>query len=154
MDETQVSSALLPPKQETAFEKKAKASLLPANHILVGDFEYAMLLLNQQIGAVKFDSLKPLFLALYQSGIHYGQVMPDTAPLTFPSFGNKSKSIITVSQLVDLKSQALQLTTQGKFVEAVELFRQILTSLPLLLATSQDVGVIKGLIEVSREYIL
>lgn len=66
-----------------------------------------------------------------------------------PAVGQK------LSDLVARLQVAYQLTTQGRFGEAVERFRAILLSVPLLVVeTKQEVSEAAQLVEIAREYIV
>ncbi|XP_013393085.1 coatomer subunit alpha [Lingula anatina] len=62
---------------------------------------------------------------------------------------------LKLASLVQRLQTAYQMTTQGKFAEAVDRFRSILLSVPLLVVdTKQEITEAQQLIEICREYIV
>ena len=62
---------------------------------------------------------------------------------------------LKLSELIQRLQRAYELTTNGKFAEAIEAFRSILLSVPLLVVDSkQEIAEAQQMIEVCREYIV
>jgi coatomer subunit alpha len=60
-----------------------------------------------------------------------------------------------LNDLIQRLQKSYELTTNGKFAEAVETFRAILLSVPLLVVDSkQEIAEAQELIEMCREYIV
>ncbi|MGH0180841.1 UNVERIFIED_CONTAM: hypothetical protein FKN15_012720 [Acipenser sinensis] len=119
-------------------------SQLPVDHILAGSFETAMRLLHDQVGVVNFRPYKQLFLQTFTRGHPCYLGLPSLPSLrgnpqrnwkeaspksSLPAVGLK------LSDLIGRLQQCYQLTTGGKFEEAVDKFRAILLSVPLLVVT-------------------
>lgn len=124
-----------------------------------------MRLLHDQVGIVNFDEYKQIFLQLYSRSRTAFTALPSlpslyayplrnwrdahSPKLFFPAIGLK------LGELVDRLQAAYRLTTNGKFQEAVEKFRSILLSVPLLVVDSrQDILESQQLIEICKEYIV
>ncbi|KAI9544317.1 hypothetical protein NQZ68_001189, partial [Dissostichus eleginoides] len=139
-------------------------SQLPVDHILAGSFETAMRLLHDQVGVVSFEAYKPLFMQTLSRG--------RTCHLGLPSLpclrGNPQRNWkdcgakqglpavgLRLSDLIARLQQCYQLTTSGRFEEAVERFRAILLSVPLLVVDNkQEIAEAQQLITICREYIV
>ncbi|MED6268154.1 hypothetical protein CHARACLAT_019377, partial [Characodon lateralis] len=139
-------------------------SQLPVDHILAGSFETAMRLLHDQVGVVNFAPYKSLFMQTLSRG--------RTAYLGLPSLpclrGHPQRNWkdcgakqglpavgLRLSDLISRLQQCYQLTTAGRFEEAVERFRAILLSIPLLVVDNkQEIAEAQQLITICREYIV
>ncbi|KAJ7307546.1 hypothetical protein JRQ81_009571 [Phrynocephalus forsythii] len=122
-------------------------SQLPVDHILAGSFETAMRLLHDQVGVVTFAPYKQLFLQTFARGRTTYQALPSLpAMYGFPHRNWKEAGLKNAVPAVGLKLNDLiqrlqvcyQLTTAGKFEEAVEKFRAILLSVPLLVVDNKQ----------------
>lgn len=139
-------------------------SQLPVDHILAGSFETAMRLLHDQVGVVRFDQYKQLFLQTYSRSRTCFVGLPSVPALFgYPHRNWKEAGGRAGVPAVGLKLNALvqqlqtayQLTTTGKFPEAIDRFRSILLSVPLLVVESkQEIAEAQQLLEICREYIL
>jgi coatomer protein complex subunit alpha (xenin) len=139
-------------------------SHLPADHIVAGSFETAMRLLHDQVGVVDFEPYKPLFMMAFSRGRTCYLALPSTMPLYgYPHRNWKEAGAkagvpavgLKLNDLVQRLQSAYQLTTQGKFQDAVEKFRSILLGVPLLVVDKkQDISEAQQLIDVCREYII
>ncbi|CAG2110571.1 unnamed protein product [Medioppia subpectinata] len=139
-------------------------SKLAVDHVLAGSFETALRLLHDQVGAVNFEPLKPLILTIYSrsktayQGLSYLSTLHcypqrnwrDAGPKGgLPAIGCK------LSDLIQRLQTCYQLTTGGKFQEAVEKFRSLLLNVLFLVAdTRQDITEAEQLLEICREYTL
>lgn len=139
-------------------------SQLPVDHVLAGSFETSMRLLHDQVGVVSFDVYKQLFLQTYSRSRTCFQALPSLPPLFgYPQRNWKDAGArkglpavgLKLNTLVQQLQVAYQLTTGGKFTEAVTKFRSILLSVPLLIVDSkQEISEAQQLIEICREYIV
>ncbi|KAH9509800.1 hypothetical protein Btru_045233 [Bulinus truncatus] len=139
-------------------------SQLPVDHVLAGSFETAMRLLHDQVGVVQFDGYKQLFLYTFSRSRTCYVGLPSLPPLFgYPHRNWKDAGPRNGVPAVGLKLPALvqqlqaayQLTTAGKFAEAIEKFRSILLSVPLLVVDSkQEIAEAQQLLEICREYIV
>ncbi|KAK0050417.1 coatomer subunit alpha [Biomphalaria pfeifferi] len=139
-------------------------SQLPVDHVLAGSFETAMRLLHDQIGVVQFDGYKQLFLLSYSRARTCYVGLPSIPPLfgyphrNWKDAGPKSGVPavgLKLAALVQQLQTAYQLTTAGKFADAIDKFRSILLSVPLLVVDSkQEIAEAQQLIEICREYIV
>lgn len=140
-------------------------SRLAVDHIAAGSFDSAFRLLNDQIGVVNFDPLKPLAMWIYaRSRVAFpGLSYFDCSLYSYPQrnwsdAGSKEGLPCLTIKLKDLFQRlqtAYQLTLAGKFTEAIEKFRSLLWCIAFLVVDSdQDVSEAKQLLEICKEYIL
>uniref|UniRef100_A0A8B9NB68 Coatomer subunit alpha n=2 Tax=Accipitrinae TaxID=8955 RepID=A0A8B9NB68_9AVES len=139
-------------------------SQLPVDHILAGSFETAMRLLHDQVGVTNFGPYKQLFLQTYARGRTTYQALPCLPTMYgYPHRNWKEAGLKNALPAIGLKLNDLiqrlqlcyQLTTAGKFEEAVEKFRSILLSVPLLVVDNkQEIAEAQQLIAICREYIV
>nr|XP_011420529.2 coatomer subunit alpha [Crassostrea gigas] len=139
-------------------------SQLPVDHILAGSFETAMRLLHDQVGVVQFDTYKQLFLQTFSRSRTCYQGLPSIPPLFgFPHRNWKEAGAragmpavgLKLNTLVQQLQVAYQMTTTGKFGEAIDKFRSILLSVPLLVVENkQEISEAQQLVEICREYIV
>ncbi|KAK2187376.1 hypothetical protein NP493_168g04047 [Ridgeia piscesae] len=139
-------------------------SQLPVDHILAGSFETAMRLLHDQVGVVQFEAYKQHFVSTFTRARAVYTALPSLPPL----FGHPHRNWreagarggvpmvgLKLSDLVQRLQVAYQLTTQGKFADAIEKFRTILLSVPLLVVDNkQEIAEAQQLLEICREYIV
>ncbi|XP_076455879.1 coatomer subunit alpha-like [Babylonia areolata] len=139
-------------------------SQLPVDHVLAGSFETAMRLLHDQVGVVQFDQYKQLFLHTFSRSRTCYVGLPSLPPLfgyphrNWKEAGGRNGTPavgLKLNMLVQQLQAAYQMTTSGKFVDAVDKFRYILLSVPLLVVESrQEIAEAQQLLEICREYIL
>ncbi|KAK3106032.1 hypothetical protein FSP39_011311 [Pinctada imbricata] len=139
-------------------------SQLPVDHILAGSFETAMRLLHDQVGVVEFESYKQLFMQTYSRSRTCFNGLPSVPPLfgyphrNWKEAGARSgvPSVgLRLNTLVQQLQVAYQMTTTGKFGDAIDKFRSILLSVPLLVVDNkQEIAEAQQLIEICREYIV
>lgn len=139
-------------------------SQLAVDHILAGSFESACRLLNTQVGVVEFGPYESLFLSTYARSRTSYISMPNMPSLYgYPQRNWKDATSknglpavgLHLTDLVQRLQVCYQLTTAGKFVEAIEKLQAILLSVPLLVVdTKQDIAEAQQLIQICREYIL
>lgn len=137
---------------------------LVADHLCAGSFESAMRLLNDQVGVVDFARFKPLFMELFTSSRTSYSALPTLDSLTghpqrnwkeintkkaHPTIGVKLNDLVQRLQL------CYQLTTGGKFTEAIEKLQSILLSIPLLVVENrQEIAEAQQLLSICREYVV
>ncbi|XP_043540753.1 coatomer subunit alpha-like, partial [Chiloscyllium plagiosum] len=139
-------------------------SQLPADHLVAGSFETAARLLHDQVGVVNFAPYKSLFLQAFARGRSVYQALPCLPTMYgYPQRNWKEAGLksglpavgLKLSDLIQRLQVCYQLTTAGKFEEAVERFRLILLSIPLLVVDNkQEIAEAQQLITICREYIL
>lgn len=139
-------------------------SQLAVDHIVAGSFETAMRLLHDQVGVVDFRPYSELFLQALWRGKAVYQAMPSLYPLNaylhrnWKEAGAKSGLPAVGLKLNDLVQKlqvAYQLTTLGKFSEAIEKFHSILLSIPLLVVDKrQDISEAQQMIDICKEYLI
>ncbi|KAJ8034907.1 Coatomer subunit alpha [Holothuria leucospilota] len=139
-------------------------SQLPVDHVLAGSFETATQLLHDQVGVVDFTPYKQLFMQTYARSRTAYLGLPALPPVYgFPhrnwreAGARKGQAAVglKLAHLVHRLQSAYQLTTQGKFAEAIERFRSILLSVPLIVVdTKQEITEAEQLITICREYIV
>jgi coatomer protein complex subunit alpha (xenin) len=123
-----------------------------------------MRLLHDQVGVVKFDEYKTIFMQVYARSRTCFISLPNLTPIfSYPLRNFKeqpqSKALPAIglkfSDLTQRLQSAYSMTTNGKFLEAIEQFRSILLSIPLLVVDSkQEIVDAQQLIEVCKEYIV
>lgn len=157
--------AFVPPTKGTSQAMNwCNNSQLPVDHLLAGSFETAMRLLHDQIGVVAFEAYKQLFMETYARGRSCVLALPSLPPLLeYPHRNWKEAGAkggvpavgLKLAELVQRLQVAYQMTTQGKFEEAVGKFRSILLSVPLLVVDNkQEISEAQQLIDICREYIV
>lgn len=144
--------------------KWIRNSNLAVDHIAAGSFESAMQLLFRQVGIVNFVPLKPFFMTIYQTSHSFLAATPSTHSLVSPllrsfdpSEGTRSRPniVFTPARLIAKIQQAYPVMTQGRFNDAVGLFRSILQQAVLTLAQNNDeTSEVMQIITVCREYLL
>jgi len=121
-------------------------SSLPVDHILAGNVESACRLLHDSCGVVCFSPYRQHFLSTLSRGSTCLPCLPSlpALPLHPPTNwkeGNPKHALpavgLKLSDLVTRLQSAYHLTTSGKFGEAIERFRAILLSIPLLVVESK-----------------
>ncbi|RNA31962.1 coatomer subunit alpha [Brachionus plicatilis] len=139
-------------------------SKLPVDHVLAGSFETAMRLLHDQVGIVDFEQYKQIFMQTYARSRTCFTALPSLPPLfAYPlrslNVQNQKNVLpavgLKLNDLIQRLQKAYDLTTNGKFSEAIDTFRSILLSVPLLVVENkQEIAEAQQLIEVCREYLI
>jgi coatomer protein complex subunit alpha (xenin) len=138
-------------------------SSIPAEHVAGGSIETSLQLLNRQIVAVKFDSMKQNFVR----AISGAQCVLPGLPLapTNKIFLCRNATQTTVqsdmlpramkpSSMVPLLKQGYQYFLNGNFDDSMLSFTDLLHSLPLVVADSRnEESQIREFLESAREYI-
>ncbi|CAH8615494.1 unnamed protein product [Heterobilharzia americana] len=131
---------------------------------MAGNWVNAMRLLNAQVGVVNFEPYRSLFMNMYSASRSVGLGLPFTpSQFLYPQRNWKKVSptsalpapVISLSELITRLQTAYQLTTKGKFQDAINRFRIILLSIPLLVVDSpSEEAEARSLINICREYIV
>jgi len=139
-------------------------STLPGDHIAAGSFDSAARLLNDQLGVVNFEPFEQLFMLAFVRGRVAAPGLPCTPSMFFHPHRNWREAGaktglpavgIKLNELVQRLQTAYQLTTGGKFPEAIERLNAILLSIPLLTVESrQEVTEAQQLLTICREYLI
>ena len=118
------------------------------DHIVAGSFESACRLLHDQVGVVNFEPYRQHFMTNYARSRTSYPALPGLPSLTgYPQSNWKDAGPkqglpavgLKLHELVQRLQSCYQLTTSGKFADAIEKFRSILLSIPLLVVeTKQD----------------
>lgn len=137
---------------------------LVADHLRAGSFESAFRLLNDQVGIVEFAAYKSLFLQLFNSSRTSYSALPSLSQLfAHPQRNWKETAAkkanptigIKLNDLVQRLQACYQLTTGGKFTEAVQKLQTILLSIPLLVVENrQEIAEAQQLLSICREYVV
>ncbi|XP_059357563.1 coatomer subunit alpha [Carassius carassius] len=139
-------------------------SQLVVDHLLAGSFETAMRLLHDQVGVVQFGPYKQLFMQTLSRGRTCYLGLPSLPCLhSYPQRNWKDSGAkgglpavgLRLSDLISRLQQCYQLTTAGRFEEAVDRFRAVLLSVPLLVVDNkQEIAEAQQLITICKEYII
>jgi coatomer protein complex subunit alpha (xenin) len=107
---------------------------LHVDHVLAGNLESTFRLFHDQVGVVDFLPCKQLFLSTFSRSHTMFSCLASTPSLPHHSqFISKTPCCcMKLSDLISRLQSAYQLTTSGKFTEAVSNFLSILLSIPLL----------------------
>lgn len=142
----------------------ANNSSLPMDHIVAGAFESACRLLHDQVGVVNFEPYRSHFMTNYARSRTYFTALPLLPALTgYPQSNWKEAGPkqglpavgLKLNDLVQRLQSCYQLTTAGKFGDAIEKLRAILLSLPLLVVdTKQDETEAIQLREICTNYLV
>ncbi|XP_067002871.1 coatomer subunit alpha [Anabrus simplex] len=142
----------------------ANNSQLVADHVHAGSFESAFRLLHDQVGVVKFDDYRVLFMSTFSCSRTSFSALPSLPSLyghphrNWKDSGTKGGLPAISLKLPDLVHRlqiCYQLTTNGKFVEAIAKLHNLLLSVPLLVVESrQEIAEAQQLLQICREYIL
>lgn len=138
-------------------------SIFAIDHVKAGSFESAFRLLSEQLGVVNFKPFKIPFLHYYAAAKTNCTGMPILPSIYgYPKRNlneNNMKNFrpalgLKLNDLVQKLQICYQLTTGGKFAEAIEKFHSILISIPLLVVDSrQDIAEAQQLLKICAEYI-
>lgn len=141
-----------------------KNSSLAIDHVLAGSFESACRLLHEQVGIVNFKPYEKLFLNIYSASrtiYTWQQHVPSkfNYPLRNykdnPTKGGLPVTPIKLSNLIAQLQICYQLTTGGKFAEAVKKLQDLILEITLLsVDTKMEISEAQQLLKICREYIL
>ncbi|MCP9264240.1 Coatomer subunit alpha [Dirofilaria immitis] len=137
---------------------------LSDDHVASGAFDSAARLLRDQLGIIRIEPFKQLFLTAFARSRAVYEGLPNAGPnfvyrlRNWQDGGGRSGLPAVSLNLGDLATRlqtCYQLTTGGKFSEAVEKLRQLLLSVPLLVVDSkQEMAEAQQLIDICREYLV
>lgn len=146
------------------YKQWLNSSQLPIDHIQAGSFRTAFRLLHEQIGVINFAPFRQLFLDSFAKSRTAYTPLPLTPPLfVYPhravldSFSKTPYPAVLykLSSLIDELQTCYQITTAGKFNDAVEKFRTLLLTVPLLVVdTKKDYTEAVELLRISKNYVL
>jgi len=120
------------------------ATRVPALHLLAGSVESAKQLLSQQAGIKDFKPMAPLF-ALFAQTAAVGQFVN--------RFEDLGRPPVTRSTLQASLEMGLQLTTEGRFSDAITTFESVLQAAPLALLEADEASV-EPLMNEARDYLV
>lgn len=138
-------------------------SSLAIDHVCSGSFHTAFGLLCEQIGACQFQPFRQLFMTAFAQCRTAYTPLPLTPPLfVYPRREHSASKgpafpavVYQLPALIENLQTCYQLTTGGKFSEAVDKFRAIILTVPLLVVDSkQDVAEAKQLLAICKEYVV
>lgn len=147
-------------KRDDPLEKNiVNTSLLPGEHVAVGNFKGACELLTSQIGLMSKELITSQMLDIYLSGSYYLSPMAFTKPInqyiTSEKGNNRPHQLFNLKSLEKKLHKGYQFTKEAKFDEALNIFREILISTPLLSVESkQEVDEVDKQIKICVEYIM
>lgn len=137
---------------------------LVADHLRAGSLESAFRLLNDQVGVVQFTPYQELFMQFFIGSRTSYSALPNLDPLIgHPQRnwkeGNMKKAHPTIyvklNDLIQRLQTCYQLTTAGKFTEAISKLQSILISIPLLVVENrQEIAEAQQLLSICREYVV
>jgi len=138
--------------------ERARNSQLAGELVVCGDFEGATTLLRKQIGLKELAPFLPIFNKIYNSSQVKVSGLPFINPASIQLSSEDGKRLYVpggTAQLTSLLRGGYKLTTDGKFIEAINTFKEILLHIPLLVlqnpAEEQDIYI---LINICYNYIM
>lgn len=137
--------------------EKAKNSQLVGELVACGEFESATGLLKRQIGVSNTEPFLSIFKKTFNSSRIKISGLPFTNPveLQLSEDGKRPYVMGSIKQLTTMLRAAYKLTTDGKFNEAINAFREILLHIPLLvLGDPQEEQDLYALIRICYNYIV
>ncbi len=152
---------VLPVWGNTMADRWSDASNLACDQVAAGNFSMAMQLLRTQAGIVNFEPLRPHFEKIYEATRALTPTLIDLP--TMPIFiGRESAAaakplprlVYDLTYCVGLLKLAYKSVTAGQFPRALELFIQILHTIPFLGSDSAaEKAELVGMVDMAREYI-
>lgn len=141
-----------------------KNSSLAIDHVLAGSFESACRLLHDQVGIVNFKPYESLFLNIYSASrtvYTWQQHIPSNYNYPLRNYkennakGGLPVTPIKLTNLITQLQVCYQLTTGGKFTEAVTKLQSLILEITLLsVDTKMEISEAQQLLKICREYIL
>lgn len=155
-----------PPPGVPVSQKWAQKTVLAGEQVAAGAFDAAMRLLSRQLGIKNFAPLRQGFIDL-SLGSHAALPCLASVPVvqqpleagwtenTPPGQWQHPSLVYRLGSLEDKLKQAYKLTTDGKFTDALKVFKTILHTIPLLVVeTRREVDEVKELLGIAKEYAL
>ncbi|XP_022827317.1 coatomer subunit alpha isoform X2 [Spodoptera litura] len=134
------------------------------DHVATGQFEIALRLLNEQVGIVNFEPYLDKFVGMFgRARLTFGALaslppLPAALHRNWKEASGRDLLPVVTTKLNDLVTQlqqCYQLTTAGKFTDAVERLQRIARDVPLLhVDTKPDLAEAQQLLNIAREYLL
>jgi len=136
--------------------EKAKNSQFAGELVAIGEFDAAISVLKKQIGLINPDPLLPIFNKIRNasnvkiSGLPF--INPTSLQLSLD--GKRPYVMVTINQLGGMLKTAYRFTSEGKFQDAHDSFREILLHIPfLVLRDNKEESDIYALIKICYNYI-
>jgi coatomer protein complex subunit alpha (xenin) len=139
-----------------------KRRKLPADLVAAGEFEEALGLLKRRLGVINAEPLEPLFKEAYWATCSSLPTLPQMVSINWPILSEghpKTKDVAPMilfssKMIVDKVKEGQKLTTQGKFGEALTIFRSALQMIPLSVAADAvEEKNLTEMIDWCREYV-
>jgi coatomer protein complex subunit alpha (xenin) len=146
-------------KENSILSSVRKSSNIASEFAAVGLFKEALEKLETQIGMKQQDVIAKRFADLYLSSELFYSTMSFVPTHSQFLVAQHNPSLPLVANNLKAAERKLKQgynkTTEGEFVEAIEIFRDILTSIPLLsLGSKADLASAEKLISICLEYIV
>lgn len=146
-------------KENSIVSSVRRSSNVASEFAAVGLFKEALEKLETQIGMKNQDLIAKRFADLYLSSEMFYSTMPFLPTNSQFLAAQHNPSMPLVANNLKAAEKKLKLgynkTTEGEFVQAIEIFRDILTSIPLLsLGSKADMTSAEKLISLCLEYIV
>ena len=155
---------VVPTTGQTVDRYWASNAQLAHDALKAGAFETAGALLNSQIGAVNFSSVRQIGTQLRATSMAFVPTFPGLTSVNVPLNRNwKEQSPrnwlpavgVKLAPLLEQLQSAYQFTTQGKFSDALNRFRHLIQCIPFLVVESKpEVSEAAQMIEICREYVV
>ncbi|CAO1311217.1 unnamed protein product [Diamesa hyperborea] len=139
-------------------------SQLAADHVRAGSYETAFRILHEQLGVVNFEPYKKLFSYLFVGSRTSYACLPNLpSKFTHPHRNWRDAGLksghptvgFKLNDLVSMLQACYQMTTVGKFTEAIEKFQYIILNIPLLVVDSrQEIAEAQQLMTICKEYVV
>lgn len=127
-----------------------------ADHAAAGSIETAMQLLNRQIAATAFDTVKSKFVRCHLSSTMKVEGMPFAPPINVHPARKPGlpAASFTLSMGMGMLKNAYNFFKGGKFAEAAKAFTEVLHMVPFIVVdTKPEAAQVKELLENAREYL-
>merc|ERR1712190_205611 len=138
-----------------------KGKKMPAELVAAGEFEEALGLLKRRLGIINADPLEPLFKEAYWATCSSLPTLPQAPSVHWPLVAEGSNIrnpmpllYFQTSVIFDRVKEGHKLTTQGKFPDALTVFRAALQAIPLCVAKDKEEEQrLLEMIDMCREYV-
>ncbi|KAF0990267.1 hypothetical protein HZS_3940, partial [Henneguya salminicola] len=133
-------------------------SNLPVVQIMTGSFQSAFRYLSSRFGIINFEPLKTVFISTYiNSKLLIPSFLPCQYLVSYPSTSLDlfASCPINISQIQSAIQSGFQLTTSGKFSEAMDVFLDALYKCMLVvIINKKELNEIISLVRTCKEYIV
>ena len=138
-------------------QKWARSCKLPGELIAAGNFPAAMQALSKLVGIRNFQPLREKFIAIYAGGYTEVPTLPHLSTGLEVTLAKKggSRPLVCLSLpiLATSLKHAYKLTTSADFASALQVFRDIIQSAPLLSVSSEkEETEVRELLKICSEY--